>query len=325
MKAWILGRLLACVLASSLITLITIPTAFAQYPTKPIKMLIGYPPGSATDLFGRFIGDYLQRSMGQPIVIENRPGAAGNIAAEAAVRAPHDGYTLLNSASQIVINPFVQKLSFDPTKDLIPVTQTIGATYVLVTRSDFPANDLAGLIKHIKEKPGAFDYGSYGQGSGPHLTMAMLQRLAGMKAEHIAYRGSPQMLTAVIAGEIDMAFDTSTSVASHIESGRLKAIAVAGPQPLDVLPGIEPIAKTFPGFNTDGWQGIFVPAGTPQNVVLKLNAEIVKALKSPEFKTLADARGVAVVGSTQKEFEKYFKEELKKYEQVVKENDIRLE
>lgn len=316
-----LRHLLACVLASML----AIPTAFAQYPEKPIKMLIGYPPGSATDLFGRFIGDYLQRSMGQPVVVENRPGAAGNIAAETAVRAHHDGYTLLNSASQIAINPFVQKLSFDTTKDLIPVTQTIAATYVLVTRPDFPANDLAGLIKHVKEKPGALDYGSYGQGSGPHLTMAMLQRLAGMKAEHIAYRGSPQMLTAVIAGEIDMAFDTSTSVASHIESGRLKAIAVAGPKSLSVLPGIEPIAKTFPGFNTDGWQGIFVPAGTPQDVVLKLNEEIVKALKTPGFKDLADARGVAVIASTQEEFAKYFQAELKKYEKVVKENDIRLE
>jgi len=301
------------------------PASWAQaYPNKPVRVLVGYTPGSATDLYGRAIAKQLQQTLGQPFVVDNKPGAAGNIAVETVVRAPADGYTVLNSASQIVINPFVQKLSYDTEKDLIPVAQTISVSYVLVTRPDFPAADLPALLAHVKKHPRKLNYGSYGAGSGPHLSMVMLARAAGMEMEHIQYRGSPQMLLGLMAGEVDMAFDTSTSVASHVQSGKLKAVAVAGPRPVEVIPGVQPIARTFPGFDTDGWQGLFVPTGTPSAVVERLAAEVGKALRTDELKSFSAARGVHLVGSTPEQFSAYMRQELRKYEQVVRENNIQV-
>lgn len=312
----------AVVLASTMAA----PAAWAQaYPSKPVRMLVGYTPGSATDLYGRAIAKQLQDSLGQPVVVDNKPGAAGNIAVETAVRAAPDGYTVLNSASQIVINPFVQKLNYNTEKDLIPVSQTISVSYVLVTAPQFPAANLPELVEYVKKNPRKFNYGSYGSGSGPHLSMVMLQRASGMEMEHIQYRGSPQMLMALMAGEIDVAFDTSTSVASHVQSGKLKAVAVAGPRTVDVIPGAQPIARTFAGFDTDGWQGIFVPAGTPKNIVDRLAAEVGKALRTPELQTFSASRGVHLVGSTPEQFAAYMKQELRKYEQVVRENNIRVD
>lgn len=302
------------------------PGAWAQaYPNKSVRMLVGYTPGSATDLYGRAIAKQLQESLGQAFVVDNKPGAAGNIAVETAARSAPDGYTLLNSASQIVINPFVQKLNYDTEKDLVPVSQTISVSYVLMTRPDFPASNLPELVAHVKKNPRKFNYGSYGSGSGPHLSMVMLQRASGMETEHIQYRGSPQMLLGLMAGEVHMAFDTSTSVASHVQSGRLKAIAVAGPRPVEVIPGAQPIAQTFPGFDTDGWQGIFVPAGTPADIVDRLAGEVGKALRTSELKAFSAARGVHLVGSTPDQFAAYMKQELRKYEQVVRENNIRVD
>jgi tripartite-type tricarboxylate transporter receptor subunit TctC len=319
-------QLAALLLIGGAVLVATVPAALAQpYPSKLVKMLIGYPAGSGTDLYGRAIAKHLQNSLGWRVIIENKIGAAGNIAVESAVRAPADGYTILLSASQIVINPFVRKLSYDIEKDLIPVLQTTAVSYVLVTSPKFPANDLAELIDVIKKNPGKFNYGSYGSGSGPHLSMVMLQGLAGIQAAHVQYSGSPQMLTALMAGEIEMAFDTPQSLMSHIQSGRLKAIAIAGPNPLEVIPGAAPIAKMFPGFDTDGWQGIFVPAGTPKGVVDKLAEEVAKALHSPEIESMSARLGVRLVGSTPEVFAAYMKNELRKYEQIVRENNIRVD
>lgn len=302
-----------------------LPSAWAQaYPSRPVRMLVGYTPGSSTDLLARAIAKQLQESMGQPFVVENRPGAAGNIAVESTVRAAADGYTLLNSASQIVINPFVQKLNFNTEKDLIPVSQTIAVSYVLLTRKDFPANHLPELVAHVKKHPRKFNYGSYGSGSGPHLSMVMLQRASGMQTEHIPYRGPSEMLLGLIAGEIDMAFDTNTSV-PYVQAGKLKAIATAGPREVEVFAGAQPIAQTYPGFDTDGWQGIFLPAGTPRDIVDRLAVEVGKALRTPDLKAYSASRGVRLVGSSPEQFAAYMKQELRKYEQVVRENNIRVE
>ena len=191
------------------------------YPNRPIKMVIGYPPGAATDLFGRAIAKQMQDSLGQAIIVENKVGAAGTVAAEAVVRSAPDGYTLLNSASQIVINPFVQKLPFNTEKELIPVAQTITVSYVLIASPNFSANSVADLVEYAQKNPGKINYGSYGSGSGPHLSMAMLEKVAGVKMQHIQYRGSPQLLTALMAGEIDVAFDTTTSTLALIQAGKI--------------------------------------------------------------------------------------------------------
>ncbi|MES2185435.1 MAG: tripartite tricarboxylate transporter substrate binding protein [Pseudomonadota bacterium] len=311
-----------------------LPTAGAwaqsqAYPNRPVKMLIGYPPGSATDLFGRAIGQQMQIATGQAVVVDNRPGANTNIATEATVHAAPDGYTVLNTASQIVINPNVMKLSFNTEKDLIPVTQTLAVTYVLLINPEkfpFPnARTLADVVDYVKKNPAKLNYGTYGAGSGSHLSMVMLQRASGMDARHIPYRGSPQMLTALMAGEVDMAFDTTTSSAVHVQAGKLRAIALGGPQQLDVMPGVPTIASTYPGFDTDGWQGIFLPAHTPKPIVDALAAEVRKTLETPELKAQGVRSGVRLVGSTPQQFSAYMKEQLVKYEKIIRENNIKLE
>jgi tripartite-type tricarboxylate transporter receptor subunit TctC len=315
---------------NSLIFLLTcwigISAVIAQeYPNRPVKMLTGYPAGSSVDLYGRAISSKLQKVLKQPFVFENKVGAAGTIAAEATARAPADGYTLLNTASQITINPFVQKLSFNTEKDLIPVAQTLSISYILLVAPDFPAKNLTELVEVVKNNPKKFNYGSYGNGSGPHLAMAMLKKAANIDATHIQYRGSGQMLTALMAGEIQMAFDTTTTTLELIKAGKLIPLATGGSKVLEALPNVPTIAQKYPGFDCDGWQGIFVPAGTPSSIVSKLNLEITKIIQEKEFRDLATARGVIVAPSSQEQFAELFKSELKKYEQVVRENNIYLE
>ena len=312
-------------LAAGLPTLPASGWAQSNYPNKPVKMLIGYPPGSATDTFGRALGNQLQNTLGQAFVVDNRPGANTNIATEATVRAAADGYTVLNTASQIVINPWVMKIDFDTARDLIPVTQTLAVTYVLLVGPNFPAKTLPEVVAYTKKNAGKMNYGTYGSGSGSHLSMVMLQRASGLDAKHIPYRGSPQMLTALMAGEIDMCFDTTTSSAVHVQAGKMRAVALGGPLPLEVMPGVPTIASTYPGFDTDGWQGMFLPAGTPKAIVDLLASEVKKALATPELKALGVRSGVRLVGSTPAEFGRYVKDQLAKYEKVVKENNITVE
>ncbi|QWD73886.1 tripartite tricarboxylate transporter substrate binding protein [Polynucleobacter sp. TSB-Sco08W16] len=296
-----------------------------EYPNRTVKVIVGYPAGSSVDLYTRNISSKLQDRLKQAFVVENRVGAAGTVAAEAVVHASPDGYTLLSTASQIVINPFVQKISFNTEKDLVPIAQTLSISYLLVTSPNFPANNLNELVDYVRKNPKKFNYGSYGNGSGPHLAMAMLQRASGIEVTHVQYRGSGQMLTALMANDIQMSFDTTTATLELIKARKLKAIAIGGPKVVDVLPSVQPIAQLYPGFNSDGWQGIFAPANTPSNVVRKLNLEINQIIQGVEFRDLAKSKGVSVSPSSQAEFADFVKSELKRYEQIVKENNIYLD
>ncbi len=316
-KNWLIFSLMVWIGLSS--------SSAQEYPNRPVKMLTGYPAGSSVDLYGRAISSKLQKVFKQPFVFENKVGAAGTIAAEATVRAPADGYTLLNTASQITINPFVQKLSFNTEKDLIPVAQTLSISYILLVGPDFPAKNLSELIEVAKSNPKKFNYGSYGNGSGPHLAMAMLKKASNIDVTHIQYRGSGQMLTALMAGEIQMAFDTTTATLELIKAGKLIPLATGGSKVLEALPNLPTIAQKYSGFDADGWQGIFVPAGTPSPVVSRLNQEINKIIQEKEFRDLANSRGVIVTPGSQEQFAEFVKSELKKYEQVVRENNIYLE
>ena len=295
------------------------------YPDRTVKMIVGYPAGSSVDLYTRTISSKLQEATKQGFIVENKVGAAGTVAAESVVNAPRDGYTLLNTASQIVINPFVQKLSFNTEKDLIPVAQTLSISYLLLTAPNFPASNLSELVDYVRKNPKKLNYGSYGNGSGPHLAMAMLQKAAGIEVTHVQYRGSGQMLTALMANDIQMAFDTTTATLELLKADKLKAIAIGGPKAIDVLPAVQPIAQLYPGFNSDGWQGIFAPAGTPSNTIRKLNLEINKIIQGTEFRELAKSKGVSVSSISQVEFASFIKSELKRYEQIVRENNIYLD
>ena len=297
----------------------------AAWPSKPVRMLVGYPPGSALDTFGRAICNQLQASLGQPFILDNRPGATTNIATDDVVHAAPDGYTILNTAVQITINPWLVPGKFDVARDLAPVTQTMSVTNVLLVAPDFPAKTLPELVAYTKANPGKVNYGTFGPGSSSHLNMAMLQHVSRLDAKHIPYKGSPQMLTALMAGEVQMCFDTTTSATPQVQGGKLRAIAVGSPRPIDAMPGVPAIASTYPGFDTDAWQGIFLPAATPRPIVEKLAAEVKKALETPELKALGARAGVRLTSSTPEQFTTYVKAELAKYERVVRENHITID
>lgn len=278
------------------------PVAAQSWPSRPLRIVVPLPPGSAGDAIPRSIAQRMQAGLGQPVIIDNRPGASGVIGAEAVAKAAPDGHTLLSAVSTIAIQPHFGRTPYDLARDLVPVSQTVSGSYVLVVSPSFPADDLQGFVQAVRRAPAKFNYASHGNGSGPHLAMELLKSQARLFIVHVPFRGAAPAMLELLAGRVEMAFDTTVAAMPHIRAGRLKPIAVGGPQPVAVLPGIAPVAQMFPGFDTDGWQGMFVPAGTPPDVVARLNGEIVKAVRAPEFvKSMADL-GFAAVGSTPEQF-----------------------
>jgi len=316
-------RILRATAAALALLVSAFAAAQPSYPSRPIRVVVPFPPGSAADSVPRTLAQAVQVALGQPLVIDNRPGAAGAIGADAVAKAAPDGYTLLSHVSSITINPQLVKAPFDVLKDLQPVTQTVSGSYVLVVQPSFPANDLREFIDHVRKNPGRFNYASYGSGSGPHLAMELLKAQAQLFIVHVPFRGAAPAMQELLSGRIDMAFDTTVAAIPHIRAGRLKAIAVGGPMPLGALPGVMPIAHTFAGFDTDGWQGIFVPAGTPPQIVARLNAELVKAIRAPEFvRSMADL-GFVAVGSTPQQFGALVHADHDRWGRLIRERGIR--
>lgn len=297
--------------------------AQAAFPSKPIRLVVAFPPGSAGDLVARMVSTKLQENLGQPVVVDNRPGATGNIAAEAVVRAPADGYTLLSTSSALAIVPWLQKMPFDPLKDLLPLSQTIAGSYVLVVHPSFPARNLAEFLALVKKSPGRFMYASYGNGSGPHLAMELLKARAGLFVTHVPYRGAAPALQDLLGGQVDMAFDTTVATLAHIRAGKLRAIALGGPATYDILPGVPTIAQTYAGFDTDGWQALFAPAGTPRELAQKLSAEIARAVRAPEVTGKLKELGFQAVGSNLQAFSTYFAAEHARYGKLIAERGIK--
>jgi len=271
--------LLFCLLAAG--------AAAQEYPSKPVRILVPYGPGGATDIIARIVAVRLSESLGQSFVVENRPGANGNIALEAAAKAPADGYTLLvGNVSTNAINEsmYAASLSIRPSRDLAAITKLVEVPHIVVANASFPANSIAELVALAKKEPGKINYTSAGLGSYPHLDMEKFMRVAGLDMVHVPYKGGAgQAIPAMVAGEVDLAFFNMASLLPHIRSGRLKALAAIPTQRLAELPTVPTLTEQgFPGIGTNAWQGIFAPAATPRPVVDKLYAGIVAALARPE-------------------------------------------
>jgi len=295
--------------------------AQGAYPNRAIRVVVPFPPGSVGDSVPRFIATRLQASLGQPVVLENRPGAGGAIGAEAVATAAPDGYTLLSHSVGLSTLPHIAKLSFDPLK-LEPITQTISGSYVLVVRPDFPASNLREFIAHVRKQPGRLNYGSHGSGSGVHLVMELLKSQAGLFIVHVPYRGAAPAMQDLLAGRLDMAFDSTAGAMAMIRAGKLKPLAVGGLKPVPALPGVATIAEQFPGFDTDGWQGLWAPPGTPREIVARLNAEAVKAVNSPEFGKLMSDAGFVATSSTPEQFGALHKSQHEKWGRLIRERGI---
>jgi tripartite-type tricarboxylate transporter receptor subunit TctC len=273
--------LLFCLLATG--------AAAQDYPTRPVRILVPYGPGGATDIIARIVAAKLTESLGQSFVVENRPGANGNIALEAAAKAPPDGYTLLvGNVSTNAINEtiYAHQLTIRPSRDLIAITKLVEIPHIVVASAALPASNIAELIALAKREPGKINFASVGLGSYPHLDMERFMKAAGVEFTHVPYKGGAgQAIPAMVAGEVQLAFFNMASLLPHIRSGRLKALAAIPTQRLPELPNVPTLAEQgFPGIGTNAWQGLFAPAATPKPLVDKLHAAVSAALGRPDQK-----------------------------------------
>ena len=299
-----------------------------SFPTKPIRFVVPYSPGGSTDTLARTLAQKMSDSMGQQVVVDNRPGANGNIGMEIVARAPADGHTIvLGYIANVAIGPSLyDKLPFDPVKDYEPVTLLATSPNVLVAHPGVQVKTLKDVIALAKSKPGQITYASASVASVGHLTGELLNQLAGIKMTHIAYKGSGQAVTDLLGGHIQLMFSGFSSTLAHIKSGKLRAIAQTGEKRSPALPDVPTIAESgFQNFEATAWYGIHAPAKTPKTIVNRLNAEFVKALKLPDVQARLSNLGFEIAASSPEYYAKYIRSEIKKWEKVVKVSGARPE
>ena len=317
-------------LAASLAVCAPVGQALAQapaYPSKPITLVIPFPPGGPTDLVARVLAKKLGEQMGQSVVVDNKPGANGNIGAMAVVKAPADGHTVLYNTSSITLSPALYKsLSYDVQRDLAPVALTAVVPLALVVNPNVPVTNVREFVAYAKANPGKLSYGSAGNGNVTHLAAYQFVQSQGIDATHVPYKGSAPADVDLVAGQIQFMTDTINSVMPFIKDKRLKLLAVTTAKRMSLFPDAPTLGETvMPGFEAGAWQGVMVPAGTPAPVVQRLNSEILKALKSPEVLEKLAQQGAEALGSSPEEYGAYVKKELARWASVVKSTGISLD
>ena len=304
--------------------------AFAQsYPAKPVRLVVGFAPGGAADFVARTLQEPMQRALGQPIVIDNRPGAGSSIAAEHVAKSPPDGYTvLIASPSSILVNPLLNpQIGYNALRDLAPVTKVSSSPLVVAVNAGVGAGTLAELIAHAKKNPGKLNFASSGNGSAPHLAAVLFQRVAGLDMVHVPYKGGAPAVQSVLAGDTQLAFATPPSVLPLVQAGRLKALAVTSRERTPLVPGVPGMAEAgLPDYEISFWYGFFVPTGTPPEAVRKLFDATSQALKAPETgKTLA-REGTETSGSRSPEdFGAFLATDAKLWTRLVKDSGVKLD
>ncbi len=296
-------------------------TGLAQpYPSKPVRVIIPYPPGSTPDIVGRTLSGKLQESLGQPFIVENRTGAGGNIGAEAVAKSPPDGHTLLIGINgPAAINKFLYKnLGYDSDRDLLPVSLLASAPQMLVVTPSVRANGFREFVEYARSNPGRLSYGSVGSGSASHLTMELLKNDAKLFIVHIPYRGFPPAVTDMLAGNIDTMFAIIPAVLPQVRAGKLKALAVTGLKRSALAPEVPSVAELgYPQLESLAWIGLLAPASTPAEIVSRLNSETARHLRAPEVREFLGKQGFDVVAGTQNEFTGWIRTEQKKWSKVI--------
>lgn len=308
-----------------LVCSVALTVSAQSYPVKPIKMVVGYGPGGAVDIVARSVGQAISTNLGQPIVVENKPGAGTNIAVKSVIDSPADGYTLLMAANALAANmALYQPAPFDAEKELTPVSLVGRVPVVLAVNAASPVNNLKQLMAHAKQNPGQWNYGSPGNGSTPHMAVEFFEKAAKVSFKHIPYRGGTQAITDVIGGQLDMVAVNALEVSTHVKSGKLKVIAVLSAKRSPIFPDVATIAESgFPGFEASVWYGIVAPVGTPKAIVDRLHAEVQKALGTQEIKERMASVGGEVNPGSVDMFRKLIHDERVRYEKLVREANIK--
>ena len=298
------------------------------YPTKPIRVVVPFPAGGTTDVLARAAAQKLTETLGQPAVVDNRPGAGGNIGAELVAKSPPDGYTLLmGTVGTHAINPgLYPKLPYDHVKDFAPVILVAGVPNVLVINPALPVNSVQELIAYAKANPGALNFASSGNGTSIHLSAELFKTMAGVQMTHVPYKGSAPALQDLVGGQVQLMFDNLPSSLALIKGGKLKALAVTSATRAAALPDVPTLAESgLPGFEASSWFGLLAPAGTPAPVIAKLNGEIAKWLATPEAKEKLLAQGATAAGGTPEDFAQFIAAETAKWQKVVKESGAKVD
>jgi tripartite-type tricarboxylate transporter receptor subunit TctC len=304
-----------------LFALACMSTAAAQtYPSKPIRFIVPFPPGGGNDTMARAFGQKMSEGFAQPIVIDNRPGAGGNIGAETAARALPDGYTVfLGGVGSHGINPNLQlKLPYDPLKDFAPISLIASAPLVIVVPPSLPIKSVSDLVQLAKARPGELNYASSGTGTIAHLSAELLNSMAKIKLEHVPYKGTGPALTDLLAGRVQVMFNSAVSILPQVRSGKLRALAMTAAKRSAAMPDLPTVAESgVPGYEAASWYGVLAPAGTPRPIMEKLNSEIVRIARTPEVRERLAADGADPVGSSPEEFAAYIKLELARWARVI--------
>ena len=305
------------------------PFAWAQsdWPTKPILLVLGFPPGGPNDLVARAMSQRLSEQLKQQIVVDNRPGANGNIAAAAVARAPADGYTFLYNSSSLALSPALYRnLPVEPLRDLVPVSGTATLPLVCVVEASFPANNFREWVAQVKANPGRFNYGSPGNGNLAHVAAAMVLKAHGLNAVHVPYKGSSEALQSLIGGSTQFQFDSINSPLTLIKAGRLKPLFVTSAQRSPALPDVPTLGESgAQNLEAGAWQGVMAPAKTPPAIVNRMAAEIAKAMASAEMKTALAAQGAYSIASTPERYATFFAEEMARFKKTVDELGLKLD
>jgi tripartite-type tricarboxylate transporter receptor subunit TctC len=294
--------------------------AWAQdYPSRPVRLIVTFPPGGAADITGRLIGQWLSDRLGQPFVIENRPGGGTNIGTEAVATAAPDGYTLLVANAGNAINATLyRKLNFNFMRDLVPVAGLVRAPHVLFVAPSFPVKTVAELIAYAKANPGKINFASAGTGTANHIAGEMFKMLAGVDMVHVPYRGGAPAIADVLSGQVQVMFSDVLTMAAQMKVGKIRSLAIATNVKLPTLPGTPTVAATVPGFDTSSWWGICAPRGTPSEIINKLNAEINRGLADPKIRQRFTDMGVLTVPGSPEDFGKMIADETAKWGKAVK-------
>jgi tripartite-type tricarboxylate transporter receptor subunit TctC len=288
-----------------------------------MRYIVPFPPGAFNDTLARTISAELSKTLGQPMVVDNRPGGNSVIGTELAAKSPPDGYTLFGAALPFSAIQSLHKVSFDVTKDFAPITLAGFSANLLVANTSFPASSVKELIEHARRNPGRINYGSSGNGTSVHLAMELLKSMTGTYMLHIPYKGSAPVVSDLIGGQVDVMFDNMPNVIGHVRAGKMKALAVTTPQRSPQAPEIPTVGETVPGYEQIAWFGVLAPAGTPRDIINRYHAEIVKVLNSAEVKERFARQGVEVRTSTPEQFGEFVRSEVARWGKVIRDAGIK--